>query len=662
MMEKMKMHSQNQTQKNIAQIQKLFPNCVTECCSKNGNMKFLVDFDQLRQELSDSIVEGSQERYHLDWPGKRQALLNANSPTAKTLRPQKSESVDFNETKNLFIEGDNLEALKLLQETYLGKIKVIYIDPPYNTGNDFIYRDSFAESANEYLKDSKQIDQERNRLVANTESNGRFHSDWLSMMYPRLKLARNLLRDDGVIFVSIGVEELSNLKLIMDQVFGEFNFIELFSWVKTSTPPALSAKSRKTNEYILCYEKSRNQIKYRGGSQDGGDQPLLNRGNKIRKLLFPKNKVRFSFIENGEIKSGKKDRVELVDDLEIVNSFANKDFGLIGEFKWTQETLDKEIDKGTIFVIKSDIFSIRFLKSTKGQKPPTNFIKEKYMSPIIDKQSCNVGTNESASSELRKLMSSDVFSYPKPVSLIEYLLNFVVEENDIVMDFFAGSGTTAEAVFNCSAKNNIALSFILIQLPENLESALLNSNGANSGATIQNGINLLKKQNKPLFLSELTKLRIATASKTYSNSPSKTQFQDVGFRVLKIDSSNMEDVHYAADAIDQSDLIRFRSNIKLDRTPEDLLFQVLLDWGVDLMLSIEQKQIQSKTVFFVNSTTYELIACFDNGVNEDLVKELAHFEPQRVVFRDTGFESDDIKINVDQIFRQMSPSTEVKSI
>jgi adenine-specific DNA-methyltransferase len=659
-MNKLKMHSPDLIQENIARIRELFPGCVTEAKDKDGQVKLAVDFDQLRQELSESVVEGPQERYHLNWPGKRQALLAANEPIDKTLRPYREESVDFDTTKNLFIEGDNLDALKLLQETYLGKVKMIYIDPPYNTGDDFIYKDNFAEKTEEYLKRSNQKDEKGNRFVANTETNGRFHSDWLSMIYPRLKLARNLLSDDGVIFISIGVEEFHNLKKIMDEIFGEPNFVEVFSWVKTSTPPSLSPKSRKTNEYILCYEKSKNLLKYKGEDLDGGDQPLLNTGNSIRTLSFPKDKVLFSFLDNGVLQAGKQDRVSLLTDLSVVNGYATEDFSLSGEFKWTQEKLNEEIKNGTIFIIKSDKLSIRFIRSEEGFNRPTNFIKEKYTSPVIDKKTCAVGTNENASSELSSLMGGDVFSYPKPVTLVEYLINFTVEDDDVVMDFFAGSGTTAEAVYKYSQKNTKRVNFILAQLPENLDEMLVKTKDKESLKKIKNGIAMLDNFKKPHLLSELTKIRLRrVVDRLNSNNLYR---QDLGFRVLKVDSSNMADVYYKPDEVKQDLVSDYIDNVKPDRKPEDLLFQVMLDWGLELSLSIRKENLHGKDVFFVNEPSYDLVACFDTGVGEDLVKKLAGYKPQRVVFRDTGFVSDSVKINVEQIFKQMAPDTEVKVI
>lgn len=645
-MEKLKLHTPDFTQENIAKLAELFPNCITESTDEKGAIKRAIDFDQLRQELSNFIVEGPQERYQINWPGKREALLTANAPIAKTLRPCREESVDFDTTQNLFIEGDNLDALKLLQETYLNRVKVIYIDPPYNTGNDFIYKDDFSENSDTYLDLSNQKDKVGNRMVANTESNGRFHSNWLSMIMPRLKLARNLLSEDGVIFVSIGVEEFSNLKRVMDEIFGESNFIEIFSWVKTSTPPALSTKSRKTNEYILCYEKTRNSLKYDGELLDGGDQPLLNSGNSLRTLTFPKEAVRFSFLKTGKLSIGIPDRVELLDNINIVDGYSLTDFRLSGEFKWTQDFLDEEIKKGTTFIIKSEKLSIRFLRNDEGgYKRPTNFIKEKITSPVISKNESGVGTNESASSELLDLMDSEVFSYPKPVSLISYLINFVLGSEEIVLDFFAGSGTTAEAVIQWASNNNKKARFILVQLPEVCDDT--------SGAFKAGYKNI----------AEISKERIRLAGKKIKAENADTEGidnLDIGFRVLKIDSSNMSDVYYSPDEVKQGDLLAQINNIREGRNEEDLLFQVLLDWGVDLSLPITREMIAGKNVFFVDGNA--LAACFEVGIDEKFVKLLAAKHPLRAVFFDAGFASDSVKINIEQIFKLVSPTTEIKTI
>lgn len=673
----LKMHTPNLVDSNIERLAALFPNCVTEKPKTDEQGKVIrdmngevvlergIDFELLKQELSHSVIDGSQERYRLDWVGKREAIVTANSPIAKTLRPCRDESVDFETTGNLFIEGDNLEALKLLQESYLGKVKMIYIDPPYNTGNDFIYNDDFAADTAEFFERSGQVDADGNRLVANTESNGRFHSDWLSMMYSRLKLARNLLSDDGVIFISIGVEEIANLKKITDEVFGSANFIEIFSWVKTSTPPALSKKSRKTNEYILCYEKSRNIFEYNGELLDGGDQPLLNTGNAVGELTIPKEVMKFNFIENGNLKAGMYDRVELLNDLTIINHYALNDIKVKGEFKWTQIFLNSEVIAGTTFVVKTDKLSIRFIRSGEGYKRPTNFIKEKYTTPLIDKKYKEVGTNENASTEVKNLMDDDVFSYPKPISLMEHLIGFIIKDGDIVMDFFAGSGTTAEGVFSYCLKNQIQVNFILVQLPESLEIQLEKVSDTNLKRIIQNGINFLSKNKKPLFLSELTKERIRRAGQKIKadNADKDLNHLDTGFRVLKIDTSNMNDIYYRPQDYNQDLLATLENNIKEDRSDEDLLFQFMLDTGVPLSLPIERTQLPSKsgghTIYQVGGNS--LIASLDY-IDANMVNDIAALNPLKFITSERAIATDSDKTNIKERFKQLSPHTDVRFI
>ena len=657
MTDKLDMTSPDLVSQNIEKIRILFPNCVTE--TANG---LAIDFDMLKQELSAAIVEGNKERYRLEWPGKREAIVTANLPINKTLRPCREESVDFDNTENLYIEGDNLEVLKLLQESYLGKIKMIYIDPPYNTGKDFVYKDNFKKDADESNLESGLIDEEGNILKAlklNPETNATYHSDWLSMMYPRLKLARNLLTDDGVIFISIGVEEVSNLKKVMDEIFGESNFIEVFSWVKTSTPPALSTKSRKTNEYILCYEKNWNPFKYNGELLDGGDQPLLNSGNSERELIFPKDAVYFnkSKFPNGTYFPSKPDRVELLDTITIENGYSKTDFRLKGEFKWTQDFLKEELKKGTKFIIKSDILSIRFIRDEEGYKRPTNFIKEKYTNPLINKKENGVGTNENASSELKELMGTDLFSYPKPVTLMTYLANFVVQENDIVLDFFSGSSSTAEGVLKLASTEEKKLKYIMVQLPENLDDNLKNAD-SNTKKLIQNGIDFLDSLGKPHYLSELAKERIRRASIKIKKE-TKVDI-DYGFRVYKLDSSNMQDVYYTPNQLSQDLLSGLEDNIKADRTPDDLVAQIMLDWGLPLSYKIEKTTIAGKEVYKVQEDN--LLCCFDEGIGEAFAKEIAPLKPLRIVFRDKSFKDDTAKENVKQLLKQLSPESEMKVI
>lgn len=652
--EKLDLQSPDLVNQNFEKLAVLFPNCVTE--SADGKA---IDFDLLKQELNHAVVEGTKERYRLEWPGKREAIVTANLPTNKTLRPVREDSVKFDTTENLYIEGDNLEVLKLLQESYLSKIKMIYIDPPYNTGRDFVYKDNFTQDSEEYKAESGQVDEYNKRLVANPETAGRYHSDWLSMLYPRLKLARNLLTNDGVIFISIGVEEIASLKKVMDEIFGESNFIEIFSWVKTSTPPALSTKSRKTNEYILCYEKSWNPFKYNGELLDGGDQPLLNSGNSERELLFPKDSVYFNRLKfpNGIYESQKPERVEMIDNIEINNGYSTTDFRLKGEFKWTQEFLNEELKKGTKFIVKSEKLSIRFIRDDEGYKRPTNFIKEKYTTPVINKKDNGVGTNETASSELSELMGVDLFSYPKPASLMKYLINFVCEENDIVLDFFSGSSSTAEGVLSWAAENRKNLKYMMVQLPENLDDNLKTAD-TNSKRLIENGIRFLDTLKKPHFISELAKERIRRASKKIQDA-TKADI-DYGFRVYRLSDSNMQDVYYKPQDYNQGNLDLFADNVKPDRTADDLLAQVMLDWGLPLSSKIEQSTINGKQLFKVSENS--LYACFDKGVDEDFAKVIAKDAPLRIVFRDNGFKDDTAKTNVKQLLKQLSPETEMKVI
>lgn len=642
MMEKMKLHSPNLTQENIARIRELFPGCVTEAQGEEGQLKLAVDFDQLRQELSESIVEGPQERYHLNWPGKREALLTANAPIAKTLRPCREESVDFDTTRNLFIEGDNLEALKLLQETYLGKVKMIYIDPPYNTGNDFIYDDDFAENAEEFLKRSNQKDEEGNRLVANTEANGRFHSDWLSMMYPRLKLARNLLIDDGVIFISIDDGEAASLKAVCDEIFGKSNFLANLIWEKAYAPRNNAPAFSNSHDHILCYAKS-----YQDGVVGRLPASKEQRGRYTNRDQDPRGDWKAGDMTVSLV-SGQRgrtfQRTGKGANLYTVTSPSGKVFSpspgrswVYGEEKFKQLVADNRIWWGE-----------------SGDSMPS---LKRFWNEINGTQVCQtiwkyeeVGHNQEASKELKNLfgeLASAAFSTPKPTRLIERMLSLASSQDSIILDFFSGSATTAHAVIQLNAKDGGNRKFVMVQLPELCDE---HSEAFKAGYKT---------------IAEISKDRIRRAGKKILEGECHESWnKDIGFRVLKVDSSNMADVYYTPDAIDQTQVDAFVDNIKPDRKPEDLLFQVLLDWGVydGPALPIRKESIQGKTVFFVNQPPYDLIACFDARVNEELVKELAHFEPLRVVFRDNGFVSDAVKINVEQIFKQMSPGTEVKSI
>ncbi|MFA5624072.1 MAG: site-specific DNA-methyltransferase [Bradymonadales bacterium] len=623
-MEKMKMHSPNLTQENIARIRELFPGCVTEAQGEDGKLRLAVDFDQLRQELSESIVEGPQERYHLNWPGKREALLTANAPIAKTLRPCREESVDFDTTKNLFIEGDNLEALKLLQETYLGKVKMIYIDPPYNTGKDFIYEDDFSENSDEFLKRSNQKDEEGNRLVTNTDSNGRFHSDWLSMMYPRLKLARNLLRDDGVIFISIDDGEQANLKRACDEIFGERNFVANIVWQKKYATTNDVKGLSNLHDHIIVYQKTNlfNRLLLPRTAEQ--NKPYKNNDGDGRGLWRSDNLIVKSFSQSSVF--------------PIINPNTGEKFLPPQGSCWraSKETMQSWLKENRIY----------FGKDGKGAPQLKRYLQEVQDGRVPSTWWTfqEVGHNDEANKELKTLFASKApFDTPKPVRLIKQMQIISTCKDDLILDFFAGSSTTAHAVMQLNAEDGGNRKFIMVQIPEPCKEK---SEAFKAGYKT---------------IDEISKERIRRAGKKIIEGKCHEGWnKDIGFRVLKVDSSNMADVYYTPDAIEQGKLKFFTDNIKSDRKPEDLLFQVLLDWGVDLSLPIRKETIQGKTIFFVDENA--LVACFDTGVNEDLVKELARIKPLRVVFRDTGFDTDAVKINVEQIFKQMSPGTDVKSI
>jgi len=642
MMEKMKMHSPNLTQENIARIREMFPGCVTEAQSEDGKLKLAVDFDQLRQELSESIVEGPQERYHLNWPGKREALLTANAPIARTLRPCREESVDFDTTKNLFIEGDNLEALKLLQETYLGKVKMIYIDPPYNTGNDFIYEDDFAENAEEFLKRSNQKDEEGNRLVTNTEANGRFHSDWGTFIYQRVKLSKNLLTDDGVIFISIDDNEIHNLRKICDEIFGERNFVCTLIWNKQHSQQ--QGLFKRYHEYVLLYAKNlagHSNISGGDGFIEAGALKKVSRANPASEFEFPTG-VRFDALDGTELTGtfGDSEKVTVVKGKLIARN--NKTVEPVTlSAGWTQKNQMADYFSGKEVIDSKGQRVLEFYFNSTGKlkcRKERSKITPPTMLPLY-------GMVSEQTAYLTSIFGVAIFDNPKPVAMIKDFCSWFLQDDDLALDFFSGSGTTSEAVMLLNAQDGGNRRFIMVQLPEPCDEK---SEAFKAGYKT---------------IAEISKERIRRAGKKILEGECHEGWnKDTGFRVLKVDSSNMADVYYTPDAIEQGQLKIFTDNIKPDRKPEDLLFQVLLDWGVDLSLPIRKETIQGKTVFFVNQPPYDLVACFDTGVNEDLVKELARFEPLRVVFRDTGFVSDAVKINVEQIFKQMSPHTEVRSI
>lgn len=625
-MEKLKLHSPDLTQANIDKLAQLFPNCIAEARDADGAVKRSIDFDQLRQELSTSIVEGPQERYQLNWPGKREALLTANAPIAKTLRPCREESVDFDTTQNLFIEGDNLDALKLLQETYLNKVKMIYIDPPYNTGNDFVYEDDFAEDSESYFRRSNQKSDAGEHLIANVETNGRFHSDWLSMLYPRLKLARNLLRDDGAIFVSIDDKEVANLRKLCDEIFGGANFISNIVW-QSRTSISDDHEISMNHNHTVIYAKSKDSLRFYGEKLNESEYQNRDKdprgpwklvpldankpgGNTLYPILNPQTNEEHWPPEGRSWAINPAEYKKLFDDKRIA-------FGLGGD----------SAPKKKLFLLE---------RLAKGDtRTPSSLL-------------LTGGTTKDGSAEIATIFGKKkIFSYPKPTTFLAKLIQYGVyqEKGQIVLDFFAGSATTAHAVMVLNAEDDGKRRHIMVQLPEMCDST---SEAKKAGY---------------LTIAEISKERIRRAGKKIKLDKAKkpgVEKLDIGFRVLKIDSSNMKEVFYNPDAVSQDQLFDQVNNIREDRTSEDLLFQVLLDWGVDLALPITQESIAGKSVYFVDGNA--LAACFEEGVSEEFVKLLAKREPLRVVFRDAGFASDSVKINVEQIFKLTSPSTEVKTI
>lgn len=636
-MDKLKMHSPDLVQDHIAKLRDLFPGCVTEAQGDDGQIRLAVDFDQLRQELSGTLVEGPQERYQLNWPGKREALLTANAPIAKTLRPCREESVDFDTTKNLFIEGDNLDALKLLQETYLGKVKLIYIDPPYNTGNDFIYSDDFYESTGDFLKRSNQIDSAGNRLTVNTWANGRFHSDWLTLIYPRLKLARNLLTEDGLIFVSIDDNEVANLRRVLDEIFGDDNFVENYIWESNFRPDNSSRIERENAQHVICFAKNKGLMPALIGAQKAteGLPSLTKTSMKESTLRFDPSWVEFG-LPDGVYLAGERDSgYFLKDAVEIKSGRALAPFSLAGRVIWSQSYLEEQTRSGTKIVIKSDGFVPYSKKTATSALAPTTLIPRDQVGDVL-----------AGNAEIRAIFGAPVFNHPKPTSLLKFLIMSATSDDKqaIILDFFAGSASTSHAVIALNAEDGGRRRFIQIQISEQTPEQ---SEARRAGF---------------FDIPSIGKERIRRIGAKYLGSIASG---DVGFRVLKIDASNFAEVFYTPDAIAQSTLDGFTDNIKPDRTPEDLLFQVMLDWGVDLALPINRQTIQGREVFFVDrDDSNALAACFDasGSIDDAFVKELAAHQPLRAVFRDAGFADSAAKINVTQIFKVLSPTTEVKCL
>lgn len=654
MMEKSTLHTPDITVRNIAQIAKLFPSVATETVDVDGNVVSSINFDLLRQELSDHITEGPQERYQLDWPGKRAAAFAANAPITKTLRPVRDESVDFDTTKNLFIEGDNLDVLKLLQESYLGKVKLIYIDPPYNTGSDFVYSDDFSETTSEYLAKSEQVSETGERLIANSESNGRFHSDWLSMMYSRLTLARRFLTDSGVIFISIDDNEVHRLRSICDEIFGSQNFVSQIVWQRSKKGD--SKLVARVHEYILCYAKDKRSTIEAG--------PWRKEKSGVAQVLAYYEELRKEFRDDHEsIRSAMQRwyRALSKDDprkahahynwsdsrgLYFAADFAGPDDGRKNRprhdilhpstglpckkpstgWRWDQAR--------TEWALNEDPPRIHF-----GSDESTIPNRKSYLSEISSEPFSSVFYRDgrSATLEVERLIGKGHFPFPKNTDVLAELIELTTGPDDIVLDFFAGSGSTAHAIMKLNCSTGSHRQFILVQ------------------------INEPTSREEYKTIAELSRNRLVSAgTELRENLSTDATDCDLGFRSLRVDSSSMTDVLRSADELEPDLLRALEPSIKSNRTGEDLLFHILLDWGLELASPIVREVIDGQEVFAVDDDV--LLACFAESLTPAVVRALAERSPLRVVFRDDAFESDAARINAEQIFKEISPITEVRTI
>ena len=626
--EKLQMHSPNFVQGNIKKIAELFPNTLTEVEDENGNVKQAIDFDILKQELADYIVTGKEERYQFTWPEKRNAILLANSPISETLRPCREESVGKDGTpggfdsENLYIEGDNLDVLKLLQETYLGKIKMIYIDPPYNTGNDFVYSDDFAEDIDSYLEKSGQFDKDGNKLVQNTESNGRFHTDWLNMIYPSLKLAKNLLTDDGVIFISIDDGEQENIKKICDEIFGEKNFIAQVIWERAFAPINLKKHFSNSHDYLICYSKNIDNTICNGLPRgEESDSRYSNPDNDPRGVWQSDNAT------VGPAIPTKVYELTLPSGRKLLPPSGR--CWLYTEERFKEMIADNRIwfgaDGNNVPRVK------RFLSEVKQGLTPMTIWKY-----------TEVGHSQDATKKLKDLFDGhDYFDYPKSVELIKRCLQLYTNKDSYVLDFFSGSATTAHALMQLNAEDEGIRKFIMVQLPE-----ITDQKSEAYKAGYKN-------------ICEIGKERIRRAGKKIKEeNPLTTQDQDFGFRVLKLDSTNMKDIYYNPAEITQASLDGMIDNIKSDRTQEDLLFQVMIDLGVPLSSKIEETSIAGKKIY--NVADNFLAACFDSDVTEEVITAIAKTQPYFFVMRDSSAAGDSVIANFEQIFKTYSPDTKRK--
>lgn len=664
--DKLDMQSPDLLQQNFDKLAELFPNCVTE--STTGKA---IDFDLLKQELNHAVVEGNKERYRLEWPGKREAIVTANLPTTKTLRPVREDSLDFVNTENIYIEGDNLEVLKLLQESYLGKIKMIYIDPPYNTGKDFVYLDNFKKNQHDSNLESGLIDEDGHklsRLKNNPETDARYHSDWLSMIYPRVKLARNLLTDDGVIFISVDDNEVSNLRKICDEIFGAENRLSTHNIQVRYANKTLNEKNdwQPVMEYVYIYAKNAELFIPKKESEEYGIDKFIFEFKELgpgKEIIVKGRKVTVFTNGNWELIKHKEAGLKLLKETWVSGSI----YSGTGNGQMVQAVIEPrlEIDGyGALYKIDGlgeDGLGYRYFvgpqtegatRSKMFSGVPTEKLEDIQNGTALKYKSIpNLSVFDDYSPDFGNIANEGGVKYnsgKKPVKMIANLIEIAnLNENDIVLDFFSGSATTAHSVMKLNAQDSLNRRFILVQLPEPVSSEIKEQKDTYS---------FLHSINKPPFLTELGKERIRRAAKKIKE---ETEAEiDYGFRVFRLDESNMQDVYYRPQELDQSKMDLFSDNVKPDRTEDDLLAQVMLDWGLPLSLKIEQVNVSGKKVFKVDDNS--LFACFDTGIDETFAKEIAKEKPLRIVFKDAGFKDDTAKTNVKQLLKQLSPETEMK--
>ena len=690
-MDKLRMQTANKADENFRKLAAMFPNAVTETINENGEVVRAIDKDVLMQEISCTVVDGNEERYQFTWPDKKKSVLLANAPINKTLRPCREESVDFDTTENLYIEGDNLEVLKLLQETYLGKIKMIYIDPPYNTGNDFVYEDDFAQSTDEYLANSGQYDEDGNRMVQNTESNGRFHTDWLNMIYPRLKLAKDLLTDDGVIFISIDDNEQENLKKCCDEVFGAQNFVAQLVWEKKKKGAFLSKNYINMKEYILVYAK--NNATFAGligeVTSEEGTYPCIKttnaRGVRVIKKGIPSKykEKNYTIAANTRISSGNMELIYL-DDVIVQDGILKNDVRVDSNWIYGQEALN-EYSKNGLLYITQDNYIRRIVNDER-----TKMLKDLLTRVGSDGRSLSTfeydknmnnggwGTNEDANNELHKLLGQQyLFDFSKPSRLVAKLAQSVTAEEDMILDFFSGSATTAHAVMQLNAEGGGHRKFIMVQLPEKTDEK---SEAYKAGYKniCEIGKERIRRAGKKIQEERLE--AIALSKHEWDQTSFYVEHKeecdclghlpdeyfakehppiDTGFRVLKCDTSNMKEVYYNPAEYEASLFSRLEDNIKEDRTPEDLLFQVMLDLGILLSskIQVRSEKVGMRSYSYFDVEEGFLIACFDKNIDEEVITAIAKQKPYYFVMRDSSMANDSVATNFDQIFATYSPDT-----